>query len=206
MVFIGVDGWQWVGLTTLAVPCQLVTIDITDDIAQLAHFGLKCFDTVGLFDFQGLKPLEMEGDAHNGTRHNESLGKVGTVQKIVFQTGHAVRTFTQGDGGGLARYFRFEEGLYAQQAEDIAHAGVALFRTVHQSFEPHFGIGILREEHHLIPIGGGTPVVLDEVGALHIGLGTHGDSVTRGPFGIGPELAHGPKREVNVGAGDDVAG
>ena len=80
-----------------------------------------------------------------------------------------------------------------------------MHRAVHQTRQSHFGIAIVAQGHHLIPVAGATPVALNEVVATLVRLVGHGDGIGRAPFGFSAKLAHHPQGEVDVGAADNLA-
>ena len=98
----------------------------------------------------------------------------------------------------------FERGLDAQQTKQIAHAGVALLRAVHQTLQQHLVSCVSRQRHHLIPVGSSTPVALDIVRMLLVGLGSDHDGLEIIPVGKGVKLTHRPQRQVDIGSRDDV--
>ena len=78
------------------------------------------------------------------------------------------------------------------------HNYFALTGTVHKPLQSHLGIKVWRERHHLVPVAGSTPVVLDEIRPRLVGLGLHLDGVHVCPFHIGAEVAHGTQRKVDI--------
>ena len=110
----------------------------------------------------------------------------------------------QTDTRRLTLHTFLKRRLHTQQTEDVAHTRVALFRTVHQSFQHHLVVRVLAQRHHLIPVRRRTPVVLNRVSTLLVRLVLHLDGVKVAPLGIGTELTHHPQRQVDIRSRDDV--
>ena len=191
VVFVGVDGCICLWLAAFAIPIQFTVVLVVDDKTQFACLVLQGLDAVSLLDFQRRQSTEVEGHAQHQTAHHKGLRQVGRVHKVVFQTRHAATAMAQCHCGGHAFLGRSKGALHAQQAEDVAHTAVALLRTVHQSFQAYHVAFLLRQCHHLIPVRGGTPVVLYEVGTLLVGT-ANGNGVVGAPVCVSSKLAHHP--------------
>ena len=205
MVFVGIDALLQLGLASLTIPIEFAVVGIVDHVTQLCHLALQCLNTVGLFDFQGGQPLKVERNVECSTRHNKCLRQVGSIHKVVLQLGHSATVLLQCHHLRNALSLSLEGGLHTQQTEDVACCRVALHRAVHQSRKSYFGIAILAQCHHLIPVACSAPVAFDEVVATLVGLVGHGDGIGRAPLGLSSKLAHHPQSEVDVRTTDNLA-
>ena len=61
------------------------------------------------------------------------------------------------------------------------------------------------EHGYLVPVGGRTPVILDEVRTGLVGHRLNGDGVVTGPVHGGAEIAHRAQGQFDVRLRDDVA-
>ena len=98
-----------------------------------------------------------------------------------------------------------ETGLHTHQRVYVLDDGVALLRSVHQSFKHQLRLGVVRKRHHLIPIGRRAPVALNQILVLVVRMGVDFYGLHVAPVGIGSELAHHPQREVDVRTRYDAA-
>ena len=204
MVLVGIDARFQVRLATFTVPEQLTIVHVVDDISQLPHFTLQGLDTVRLLDFQRRQSRKVERHIQQRTAHHKGLCQVGRITEVILQSRHTATRMAQSDGRRHPTLLVFEDGLYAQQTEDVAHRRVTLLRTVHQSLQHHFVVLILAQGHHLEPVRCGTPVVLDIVHPLPVRLGLHHDGIVVAPFRISTIFAHHPQRQVDIRPRDDV--
>ena len=101
-------------------------------------------------------------------------------------------TMTKCHRGGNASSLCCKGAFHAQEAKQIAHLRVTLLGTVHQPRQPQLIVATVHQCHELIPVGRCTPVVLNIVGMLLVGLGANGDGLVVAPFCLSTKLTHRP--------------
>ena len=153
MVFVRIDRFEG-GFARGSVPYQRVVVLVAQHISQLAQFAFQCFYAVGLLDFEARQSGELERNVEQGARHDNGLRQVGSRDEVVVESRQHATLLLERNGwhsvivGALG-----ETGLHAHQRVYVLDDGVALLRSVHESFKHQLRLGVVRKRHHLIPIG-----------------------------------------------------